>query len=239
MNPKQRERLRAAAQQQTASQRKEKDNYYALQKEVSDDMRDAIIKEELAKSISYVPTPKQKRKEAQIERMADILVDEIKKSSVRKMAIPVTEYRTTSDASTSSEGVPGRSAYLYAKSTSPRKPQDAVNPLQWPQDRSPAVGTLQWLLDQEGKNVQQNTAPKMSPLRPVKEDWEDEEEEDVPPPSSRYTPRGKSKSELLERIAKQNIVKADGQPYAAKTLKGYNETQLRNVIDRHMGRERR
>jgi hypothetical protein len=138
MNPKQRERLRAAAQQQTASQRKEKDRYYDLQKEVSDDirMRDAIIKEELAKSISYVPTPKQKRKEAQIEKTADILVEEIKKSSARKMASPVTVYqqrlayetpRTTSDASTSSEGVPGRSAYLYAKSTSPEKPRIVIH----------------------------------------------------------------------------------------------------------------
>jgi hypothetical protein len=61
----------------------------------------------------------------------------------------------------------------------------------------------------------------------------------MPSPPKGYTPSGKSKSELLERIAQQNIVKADGQPYAVKTLKGYNETQLRNVIDRHMGRERR
>jgi len=220
MNPKQRERLRAAAQQQTASQRKEKDRYCTLQKEVSDDMRDAIIKEELAKSISYVPTPKQKRKKAQIEKMADILVEEIKKSSARKMASPVTVYqqrlanetpRTTSDASTSSEGVPGRSAYLYAKSTSPKKPQDR--------------NSLQWLFEQEGKRTPVSLAPtrqptpvqvpvpQMKPLEAVDED----EEEDAPSALRGYTPTGQSKSQLLDYIAANKVVKADGKPYAAST----------------------
>jgi hypothetical protein len=94
MNPKQRERLRAAAAQQSASQHEKAGRYYAIQKAVSNDLRDAIIKEELAKSIAYVPTPKQKRKEALMEKLADILVQEIR--GIKKT-------KTTADASTSTD----------------------------------------------------------------------------------------------------------------------------------------
>jgi hypothetical protein len=61
----------------------------------------------------------------------------------------------------------------------------------------------------------------------------------MPSPAKGYTPTGKSKFELLDYIASQGIMKADGNPYAPKTLKGYDETQLLNVIYRHMGRGKR
>jgi hypothetical protein len=56
----------------------------------------------------------------------------------------------------------------------------------------------------------------MKPLEAVDED----EEEDAPTALRGYTPTGQSKSQLLDYIVANKVVKADGKPYryAASTL---------------------